>query len=133
MSRKHKIFLAADFADREFARDISELLEEAGLETNLPLTVEEEKPLFSKILKDLAASDLLVFIVPSHEGAGKWALAELGAARAMNKQIVGIVPSHSRYSNADAARRLSGTALVDASRLSDDALVDSIVSSVPAA
>jgi hypothetical protein len=75
----------------------------------------------------LRASDTFVFVVPEREGAGKHALFELGAAHAMGKRIVAIVPTAGRFSNADVARVLSGSAVLDASAVPADALAEAIM------
>jgi hypothetical protein len=63
----------------------------------------------SAILRSLRRADLVVFVVPRFEGQGKAALAELGAARAIGKRIVSVLPDTTRAANSDVATALSET------------------------
>ena len=122
------VFISHAYADREFAARLTNALAQSGARAWLDSV--ELKPgdhWDEAILTSLRASDIVVFVVPEREGAGKNALAELGAARALGKKIVAVVPNAGRFHNADVARLLSGSAVVDASTLPDDALVNAIM------
>jgi nucleoside 2-deoxyribosyltransferase len=61
------------------------------------------------VVEEVSKADLLVFVVPEHEGEGKNALMELGMAKAKGKPIVPVVLDESRIANSRVATTLSGT------------------------
>ena len=69
-----------------------------------------------------------MFVVPEREGIGKNALAELGAAKAVGKQIVSLVPDRKRAANSDVAVRLSNLMVLDAAELAPAAIADRVLS-----
>lgn len=123
-----RIFVSYANSDREFAARLARSLTERGARAFDPLA--ELKPgddWGEALLAQLRASDTFVFVVPEREGAGKNALFELGAAHALGKRIVAVVPTTTRFYNADVARVLSGSAVLDASTVPQDALADAIM------
>lgn len=132
MGKRRKIFVSAAHSDQPFVTRLIGALQRAGWSTFDPDSVDAGDHFFSRIRRELESSELVVFVVPPREGEGKWALAEIGAAKALNKRIVAVVPERSRYSNTSVARLLSESSLVDASDVSDDELAQTIVSSVVA-
>lgn len=123
-----RVFLAHARSDHEFAARLTAALAGAGVHAWDPSAeiLFGEDPEES-ILAHLRDSDLVVFVVPEREGAGKNALAELGAAYALGKPIVAITPNSARADNAEIGRLLSGSAVVDASILRDNDLVSAIM------
>ncbi|MGH6924344.1 MAG: toll/interleukin-1 receptor domain-containing protein [Propylenella sp.] len=129
-----RVFLSYASSDSRFASRLAEALSASGVDARLDTeAVEPGGNLEESILSVLRESDIVVFVVPEREGAGKWALAELGAARALGKRIVAVVPEASRYHNSDVARILSGSAVIDASSLPKEALVNAIMTPLAAA
>ncbi|MFL5071874.1 MAG: hypothetical protein ACJ8D9_20020, partial [Xanthobacteraceae bacterium] len=69
---------------------------------------------FEDLIRDvLSQSDVFVYIVPEKEGSGKWSLFELGAAKALGKRIVAVLPDSSRVANSEVAARLADLFVVD--------------------
>lgn len=124
---KRNIFLSYSHDDQEFALRLSKILMKSGFLVFDPAneTVPDEK-WSDKIVREMRKSAGLVFVIPAREGAGKNALAELGMARALDKNIVAVMPDSSRAWNASFARVLSDSAVVDASKLRDDALANAL-------
>ena len=105
-----RVFLSYALEDRPFAARLKRALSARGAQTFDP--AEDLRPgadLSAAILKALKQADLLVFVVPRFEGQGKSALVELGAAKAMGKRIVSILPDRARAANTDIAMALSET------------------------
>lgn len=132
MGKRRKIFVSAAHSDQPFVKRLIGALQRAGWSTFVPEAIDVGEQIFSRIRRELESSELVVFVVPPREGEGKWALAEVGAAKALNKRIIAVVPERGRYSNASVGRLLSESGLVDASGVSDDELAQTIVSSVVA-
>lgn len=129
---RRRVFLSYAHSDEKFASWLSKALSEAGAHAVDDAQRKPGDDWEEAILANIRTSDIVVFVVPEREGAGRNALAELGAARALGKRIVAVVPSASRYQNADVARIVSGSAVVDASALPEDALVKAIMSPLAA-
>ena len=129
-----RVFVSHANSDHVFASRIAKALSNAGVKALGQIEVGTRTEGWDEaILADIRSSDILVFVVPEREGAGKNALAELGAAYALGKPIVGVVPNASRYHNAEVARMLSRTAVVDASTMADDqALAEAIMTPMAA-
>ena len=127
--RKHKVFLSYAEADTEFADRLGRALASKGIQ--VPDQPNPGDDWIEWIRSELNASDLVVFIVPLHEGEGRHALAEIGAARMINKKILAVLPSQARYANSDVARVLSKGQMVNAERITPLQLADTIIASIP--
>ena len=134
MTKPAHIFLSYATADRAFVARLAKEIAKAGarpfVAADLKLKVGEQ--IFAQLRRELASSDLVVFIVPSQEGEGRWALAEVGAARALDKNILAILPDRARYSNSTFLRSLTDRPMVDATGVSLSHLANTIVSSASA-
>ena len=105
-----EVFLSYAVEDRAFADRLARALAAEGARTFDPLRdLPGGTDISSAILRSLRRADLVVFVVPRFEGQGKAALAELGAARAIGKRIVSVLPDTTRAANSDVATALSET------------------------
>lgn len=128
-----RVFLSYADEDRAFASKLKRALTARGAETFDPITAFRPGEDFSTaILKSLKRADLLVFVVPRFEGQGKSALVELGAAKAMGKRIVSVVPERTRAANSDVAAALGETHYFDGNRDPAD-WADQVLSELKAA
>ena len=132
MSKPAHIFLSYAKADSAFVAKIAKELTKAGARPFDAAGLRFGNDIFEKLKEELAHSDLVVFVVPSQEGEGRWALAEIGAAKALAKNILAILPDRARYSNSSFLRSLTDRPMVDATGQSASALADTIVSSASA-
>ncbi|MDN2580535.1 toll/interleukin-1 receptor domain-containing protein [Aquibium sp. ELW1220] len=121
-----RVFISHAHEDDMFADRLARLLEGDGYSVFSNVSLEPAADWTSTILDGLRSADVVIFVVPAREGGGKNALAELGAAKAMGKRIVPVLPETSRSWNADVARIVSHSAVVDASRFSDETLVGAL-------
>ncbi len=121
-----RVFISHAHEDELFANRLARLLEGDGYSVFSDISPEPGGDWASAIIDGLRSADVVVFVVPAREGGGKNALAELGAAKAMGKRIVPVLPDTSRSWNADVARIVSHSAVVDASRFSDETLVGAL-------
>jgi nucleoside 2-deoxyribosyltransferase len=132
MSKHRRVFLSYAHGDRAFGAKLRRGLTDAGVDTFDAAHTAAGESVFEKLRRQIADSDLVVFVVPSFEGEGRWTLAEVGAARALEKQIIAILPNSARYANSNFARAITELPILDASRISDSALINTIVSSAGA-
>jgi nucleoside 2-deoxyribosyltransferase len=129
----NRVFLSYATEDQPFAARLKGALSAHGAETIDP--TEDLRPgeeVSTAILKLLRRADLLVFVVPRFEGQGKSALVELGAAKAMGKRIVSVLPDRARSANSDVAMALSETRYVGNDRDLND-WADRVLSELKAA
>jgi hypothetical protein len=123
------VFLSFGKDDAEFARGLASRLKHAGVvTTDGSADVAPGTERSSAILRALEKSDKVVFVVPSREGNGKNALVELGAARALGKPILAVMPDSTRAWNSEIARAVSNSAVLDASRIDERNLIDALAS-----
>lgn len=129
-----RVFLSHALEDRKFVSELSRALKARGAETFVDYEhVRPGEDVSTTILAQLQRSDLVVFVVPRFEGQGKNALFELGAAKALGKRIVAVLPEGVRRSNSDIASALSRTLLLDASAKNVGLLADQVLSDLAAA
>lgn len=122
-----RVFLAYSHDDSAFAKHIGDLLAEQGHQSfdgQSSLAVGADWS--DTVLNALKDADAVVFIVPAREGSGKGALEELGAAKAMGKKIVAVMPDSSRAWNTDVARAVTRAPVLDASRMNESRLVEAL-------
>jgi hypothetical protein len=126
-AKNQKVFLSYSWEDRPFAEKLSKILTANGAKVIDPANdVPAGSNIQDIILKAVRDSSSMIFVVPQQEGAGKGALAELGAARALGKRILAVSPNSSRLHNSGFARIITESAVVDASRISDLELADAL-------
>jgi hypothetical protein len=121
-----RVFISHADEDTIFADRLARLLEGEGYSVFSNLPPQPDSDFANAIIDGLRSADVVIFVVPAREGGGKNALAELGAAKAMGKRIIPILPETSRSWNADVARTVSHSVAVDASRFSDETLVPAL-------
>ncbi|HMQ58665.1 MAG TPA: toll/interleukin-1 receptor domain-containing protein [Rhizobiaceae bacterium] len=78
------------------------------------------------ILDELRNAGHFVFVLPAREGAGKNALAELGATRALRKRKAAVTPVSNRLWISDFARLISDSVVVTASQVPEESPVDAL-------
>ncbi|MCC2104874.1 MAG: toll/interleukin-1 receptor domain-containing protein [Hyphomicrobiales bacterium] len=125
------VFLSYAGADRAAAQRLGRALEAAGVGVVDP--AKEIPPgarLMDSLLDAIRTSDGVVFFVPEREGEGKWALAEIGAARALGKPIFSLVTTPYRYANSEVGAVLGGRSVLDASKMPEETLANSIAASL---
>lgn len=129
-----RVFLSHAMEDRKFVTELGKALMARGAETFVDYeNVRPGDDISATILAQLQRSDLVVFVVPRYEGQGKNALFELGAARALGKPIVAVLPEGVRRANSDVASALGRTLLLDATTKNVGLLADQVLSDLAAA
>ncbi|MDQ2081933.1 toll/interleukin-1 receptor domain-containing protein [Xanthobacteraceae bacterium Astr-EGSB] len=125
-----KVFLSYAWGDRAFAATVKAALSDVGVSASDDLDIAPGESLAEAVLESIRASEIVVFVVPEHEGVGKNALFELGAARAAGKHIVSLVPDRKRAANSDVAVRLSNLMVLDASERSPSTIAEQVLTAL---
>lgn len=129
-----RIFLSYASGDREFVAKLNRALTARGAATFDPhKDLNPGEDLSASIIGRLKQTDMLVFVVPRFEGQGKSALVELGAAKALGKRIVAVLPDRARAANSDVASALGHTYFLDATNENVGILADQVLSDLAAA
>ncbi|MDQ4060946.1 MAG: nucleoside 2-deoxyribosyltransferase [Pseudomonadota bacterium] len=134
MTERHpRVFLSAAWSDREF---VEQLTAEIARQGGVPFTPADLQPadnVFDRIRREIEAADLVVFVVPRREGEGKTALFEIGAARALGKRILALVPDRTRSANTEVAVQLADQMLLDTGSKSTAEVANSVITAASAA
>ena len=128
MQRKNapSVFLSYSHSDKVLVDSVRKGLRKFGARlTDEKLGLGEV--IFSGLKQSLSDSDIVVFFVPPHEGSGQWALAELGAAKALDKNVIAVLPDRKRFRNSNSLSSLFDHQVLDATGLSGTALAERIM------
>lgn len=101
-----KVFLSYARGDEPFVSELRTALLARGafvFDASKDIALARGTDISTLILQHLKQSDLVVFVVPRYQGEGKTALFELGAAKALGKRIVSVLPENARVANNDVA------------------------------
>jgi hypothetical protein len=129
-----QVFLSYASGDEEFVSELRQALTARGADVFDALKdVQPGADISASILGRLKRSDLVVFVVPRHEGQGKSALFELGAAKVFGKRIASVLPDRVRAANNDVASVLGNSFFLDAAGKNVGALADQVLSDLAAA
>jgi nucleoside 2-deoxyribosyltransferase len=122
-----RVFISFARADSELVAQLSEAIEKQGGDVFSNADLAAGENWFDRIQGEIQGSDLIVFVVPAREGEGQSALFEIGAAKALGKPILAIVPDRTRSANTEVAVHLADTMLMDAARRSPDEIAERVI------
>ena len=130
-----KVFISFSKADRSFAERLGSRIRALGADI-----LSDESPLKpgtntdSALREALETSDGVVLVVPTPGSAkANNAFFEAGAARALGKRVVAVIPPPEPSRVAELPAYFQGLAVFDGSRLAPEALAQSIVTALKAA
>src|SRR5262249_59763516 len=92
-----------------------------------PVSVTAGEKFQDSIEDALKQADVFVYVIREREGSGKWSLFELGAAKALGKRIVAVLPDTGRIANSAVAARLADRLVVDENAKSPSGTVRKIL------
>lgn len=125
------VFLSYASDDRAFAAQIRDAVAQRGAEAvDADSVVQPGSDVGGAAMEALRSADLFVFVVPEKEGSGRWALMELGAAKALGKRIVALMPDRHRAGNSEVAVRLSDVLVLDAGEKPATRVAEQLLSAV---
>ena len=124
-SNRGKVFLSYAKADEGFATNLASTLRGKGYEVLDPNHTVDVGNNQDKVLETIRNADRVIAVVPPST-SNKFVLFELGAARALGKPIMAVMPDASRSWNSEEVRALSHHALIDASKLEPEQLLGAL-------
>jgi TIR domain len=113
MAQNKRVFFSYSIADQAFADKLRNAMVRPDVEIVDPIELTPGDDVADTIQEALSQSDLFVYVIPEKGGSGKWSLFELGAAKALGKRIVAVLPDSSRMANSEVATRLADLLLVE--------------------
>lgn len=129
-----RVFFSYSASDRALADKLKKAFQRHGAQTFDPFSdLTPGESISETLLTHLRRSDLFVFVAPRFEGQGKSALVELGAARALGKRIVTVVPDEARAASHDKAVSLGRAYHLDPGAAAIEVFADRILSDAEAA
>lgn len=124
-----KIFISYTADDRAFADELRRaMMAHHDVQVWDPVSAIMPGGKIEETIKaNLNSSDLFVYIIPEKEGSGKWSLFELGAAKALRKRIVAVLPDTGRVANSAVAAKLADSLVVSQDRNSAKEIAERIL------
>jgi hypothetical protein len=115
-----KVFLSYSSDDQVFVDELRKaMMSENDVQVWDPAYAVEPGTKTEEVINaELNTSDIFVYIIPEKEGAGKWSLLELGAAKALGKRIVAVLPDSTHVANSAVAASLADSLIVNRDRKS---------------
>jgi hypothetical protein len=116
-SERRNIFISHAADDRQFAEELRQALTltDQSVDVFDPYSDtkvgEDRSAVIEEKIRD---SDVFVYIVAGKAGLGKSSLFEVGAAKALGKRIVAVLPNSARVANTEVAARLADDLVLDA-------------------
>ena len=134
MAERHpRVFLSAAWSDRDFVEQLTAEIARQGGIPFAPTDLQPADNIFDRIRSELEAADIVVFVVPSREGEGRTALFEIGAAKALGKRILALVPDQARSANTEVAVQLADQMLLDTGSKPAAEVANSVIAAASAA
>ncbi len=115
-----RVFISYSVDDRDFADELRQaMMADKRVQVLDPASaIAGGNRIEDSIDENLSKSDVFVYIIPAREGSGKWSLFELGAAKALGKKIVAVLPDSERVANSSVAASLADSLVLDDDRKS---------------
>lgn len=114
-----RVFLSYSSSDQGLAERLRAAMLDQNIQVWDPVQIPAGGNIDDQVQEALRMSDLFVYLIPEKEGSGKWSLFELGAAKALGKRIVAVLPDGSRLANSVVAAKLANTVVLDEKKPSD--------------
>lgn len=118
------VFISYSYADKDYANFLSKSLEGRGIDAQFDVDIPVGGNFSDIILKMIQESNAVIFLVPADSNSSRNALFEVGAAKAMRKKIIALMP-HGRQSSArDIAMAVADIILIDVANKSPDEVAE---------
>jgi hypothetical protein len=130
-----KLFISYSWADRSFAEGLENRIRALGVDIlSDENSLRPGQDLGGALREALEASDGVVLVVPAPGTArANNAFFEVGAARALGKPVVAVIPSSEPSRIRELPTDMYELAVFDGSRINSEALAKSIVTALEAA
>jgi TIR domain-containing protein len=125
------IFISYALEDCKYAQELKAALQSKGFDVFQDHDgVAAGEDFRERIMSGLKNSELVLFVVPKESGEGKWALYEVGAAKALGKKIFAVMPHGRASGGRDVALGLADLVFLDASETEPDRVANIVESTV---
>lgn len=129
-----KVFISHSQGDRAFAERLTIRIQALGAKVWSDEKIEPGETWDKTLREALESSDGIVLVVPEPGTAkANSAFFEAGAARALGKPVVGVIPEAESSRVGELPPDVYGLAVFDGSRTAPEALAEKIVSALKAA
>ncbi len=134
MPDDHKrVFISSAREDRDFARQIGELMRQRGVAVDSNLDATFGSDWSDGLRRQIESADALVLLIPSQTEPNRNAIwFEAGAAKALGKPVLAVLPPAREAASTELPTDLAGLLMLDANRRSLDSVADTLVQAVPA-
>jgi nucleoside 2-deoxyribosyltransferase len=130
-----KLFLSYSRPDQDFAWRLRDRLAAMGLIVDEPASgIKAGEPWVDSIRKVLEQADAMLVVIPeSGRGTANNVFFELGAARALNKPILAVIPDAAKHARRELPSDLMGMFILDADDKTIEAVANTLASTLAAA
>ncbi|PYF03813.1 TIR domain-containing protein [Rhodopseudomonas faecalis] len=134
MPEDHKrVFISYARQDRDFARQIGDLMIQRGVAVAGNLDASFGSDWRDGLRRQIESANALVLLIPSQTEPNRNAIwFEAGAAKALGKPVLAVLPPSREAATTELPTDLAGLLMLDANRRSLDSVADTLVQAVPA-
>ena len=110
-----RVFISYAREDVEFARELGGLMEERGASVFLDANVRPGDLWADVLRKEIERATALVLVIPSRDVANRNSIwFEAGAAKALGKPVLAVLPPHQKVAHGELPTDLAGLLVLDA-------------------
>lgn len=133
--KSKRLFLSYSRTDQEFAWQLRDRLAAKGLVIGEQSTAARAgESWVNAIRQDLESADALLAVIPeSGRGTANNVFFEIGAAHALSKPILAVIPDENGHARRELPTDLMGMFVLDAENKSMDAVANTLASTLAAA
>jgi hypothetical protein len=130
--RALRIFISYSTEDRDFAKRLGSLLTSRGASIFGDMTVVPGGAAWADVLRtEIEQSSALILVIPSRNAANRNnVLFEAGAAKALGKPVLAVLPPKSEASSIELPTDIASLLVLDADRRSVESIADTLLQAV---
>jgi len=130
MPNTKRVFLSYTAADRELAVDLARLMTQRGLSVISVFNLEPGTEWPEVLRVELEKASALVLLIPSNDVPNRnYVWFEVGAARALGKRILAVLPPTHR--SVDLPTDIADVLVLDADKRPLESIADTLIQAVP--
>jgi len=130
MPSTRRVFLSYSAADRELAKDLARLMTQRGLSVISVFNLEPGTEWPEVLRVELEKASALVLLIPSNDVPNRnYVWFEVGAARALGKRILAVLPPTHR--SVDLPTDIADVLVLDADKRPLESIADTLIQAVP--
>jgi predicted nucleotide-binding protein len=127
-----RVFISFSHEDKAFAGDLAELMERRGVAVFSDADMSPGTLRSDILRREIERASALVLIIPALGLANRnYALFEAGAAKALGKPVLAVLPPGRSIGSVELPAEIAGLIVLDADRRSLDSIIDTLLQAVP--